>query len=208
MGVRLAQKSGPVAQLGARLNGIQEVTGSIPVRSTNSKRMILKGKDRLPRLSIEPALIELNASALPWASRPAIASVTTPRRDSTSLRTAFTRSGRSRVDRFVRRLAVLPVREGRQGIVVVENRKLRARHALGRRHRGLSGGMRRSVPGRAAQRWTAAVHAADRRVHRRVGGAAAEPAFFGTFNNEVMALDLQSKKLLCAEGFGVCARSM
>jgi hypothetical protein len=25
-----------VAQLGARLNGIQEVTGSIPVRSTNS----------------------------------------------------------------------------------------------------------------------------------------------------------------------------
>jgi hypothetical protein len=29
-------RSGPVAQLGARLNGIQEVTGSIPVRSTNS----------------------------------------------------------------------------------------------------------------------------------------------------------------------------
>lgn len=27
--------SGPVAQLGARLDGIQEVTGSIPVRSTN-----------------------------------------------------------------------------------------------------------------------------------------------------------------------------
>jgi hypothetical protein len=26
---------GPVAQLGARLDGIQEVTGSIPVRSTN-----------------------------------------------------------------------------------------------------------------------------------------------------------------------------
>jgi hypothetical protein len=35
------------------------------VWSTNPKRMILKGKDRLPRLSIEPALIELNASALP-----------------------------------------------------------------------------------------------------------------------------------------------
>ena len=32
------QGSGPVAQLGARLNGIQEVTGSIPVRSTNSPR--------------------------------------------------------------------------------------------------------------------------------------------------------------------------
>jgi putative endonuclease len=28
-------QNGPVAQLGARLNGIQEVTGSIPVRSTN-----------------------------------------------------------------------------------------------------------------------------------------------------------------------------
>ena len=27
-------QNGPVAQLGARLNGIQEVTGSIPVRST------------------------------------------------------------------------------------------------------------------------------------------------------------------------------
>jgi hypothetical protein len=26
---------GPVAQLGARLNGIQEVAGSIPARSTN-----------------------------------------------------------------------------------------------------------------------------------------------------------------------------
>jgi hypothetical protein len=31
---RSADTSGPVAQLGARLNGIQEVTGSIPVRST------------------------------------------------------------------------------------------------------------------------------------------------------------------------------
>ena len=35
-------RSGPVAQLGARLNGIQEVTGSIPVRSTNSKSLISK----------------------------------------------------------------------------------------------------------------------------------------------------------------------
>ena len=33
MWVRLPRR-GPVAQLGARLNGIQEVTGSIPVRST------------------------------------------------------------------------------------------------------------------------------------------------------------------------------
>ena len=28
-------ESGPVAQLGARMNGIHEVTGSIPVWSTN-----------------------------------------------------------------------------------------------------------------------------------------------------------------------------
>jgi hypothetical protein len=69
--------------------------------------------------------------------------------------------------------------------------------------------MRRSVPGRAAQRWTAAVHAADRRAYTGVSVALQQnQAFFGTFNNEVMALDLQSKKLLCAEGFGVCARSM
>ena len=34
---------GPVAQLGARLNGIQEVTGSIPVRSTIFKSLILNG---------------------------------------------------------------------------------------------------------------------------------------------------------------------
>ena len=35
---------GPVAQLGARLNGIQEVTGSIPVRSTTLR-------SRLPTLA-------------------------------------------------------------------------------------------------------------------------------------------------------------
>jgi ABC-type transport system involved in Fe-S cluster assembly fused permease/ATPase subunit len=34
--VRAPYQSGPVAQLGARLNGIQEVTGSTPVRSTKS----------------------------------------------------------------------------------------------------------------------------------------------------------------------------
>jgi hypothetical protein len=38
MGVRFSQR-GPVAQLGARLNGIQEVTSSILVRSTNSSLM-------------------------------------------------------------------------------------------------------------------------------------------------------------------------
>src|SRR6185312_13760503 len=40
-------QSGPVAQLGARLNGIQEVTGSIPVRSTNSfASLSRRGPDR------------------------------------------------------------------------------------------------------------------------------------------------------------------
>jgi hypothetical protein len=37
----LRSRSGPVAQLGARLNGIQEVTGSTPVRSTIYKSLIL-----------------------------------------------------------------------------------------------------------------------------------------------------------------------
>jgi hypothetical protein len=34
--------------LGARLNGIQEVTGSIPVRSTIYKSLILKYLNRTP----------------------------------------------------------------------------------------------------------------------------------------------------------------
>ena len=40
---------GPVAQLGARLNGIQEVTGSIPVRSTilRSRELTRKRELRL-----------------------------------------------------------------------------------------------------------------------------------------------------------------
>ena len=33
--------NGPVAQLGARLNGIQEVTGSTPVRSTKPSFLVL-----------------------------------------------------------------------------------------------------------------------------------------------------------------------
>ena len=47
-------QNGPVAQLGARLNGIQEVTGSIPVRSTISKSLILKTQNREPTSKIEP----------------------------------------------------------------------------------------------------------------------------------------------------------
>ncbi len=33
--VSLSKRDGPVAQLGERLNGIQEVSGSIPLRSTS-----------------------------------------------------------------------------------------------------------------------------------------------------------------------------
>jgi hypothetical protein len=32
---RVLPKSGPVAQLGARFHGMEEVIGSIPIRSTN-----------------------------------------------------------------------------------------------------------------------------------------------------------------------------
>jgi hypothetical protein len=34
-GIMVCPSDGPVAQLGARMNGIHEVTGSIPVWSTN-----------------------------------------------------------------------------------------------------------------------------------------------------------------------------
>ena len=40
-------RHGPVAQLGARLNGIQEVTGSIPVRSTNLSNILGLSKPNL-----------------------------------------------------------------------------------------------------------------------------------------------------------------
>jgi hypothetical protein len=40
--------SGPVAQLGARMNGIHEVTGSTPVRSTIPNSLILNDCNRPP----------------------------------------------------------------------------------------------------------------------------------------------------------------
>jgi hypothetical protein len=39
------------------MNGIQEVTGSIPVRSTNYKSLILNGLNRQPTSLIEPPII-------------------------------------------------------------------------------------------------------------------------------------------------------
>jgi ribosome-associated protein len=44
--------------LGARLNGIQEVTGSIPVRSTNSKSLIANLRIDIGRSSLPPDLRE------------------------------------------------------------------------------------------------------------------------------------------------------
>ncbi len=37
---RLPSKSGPVAQLGARFHGMEEVVGSIPTRSTKSNQLV------------------------------------------------------------------------------------------------------------------------------------------------------------------------
>ena len=47
--------SGPVAQLGARLNGIQEVTGSIPVRSTILRSPFGRATDGKPASYLSPA---------------------------------------------------------------------------------------------------------------------------------------------------------
>src|SRR5688572_28665888 len=55
--VRHLPKSGPVAQLGARLNGIQEVTGSIPVRSTTLRSRELTPKREL-RVAGQPLMIQ------------------------------------------------------------------------------------------------------------------------------------------------------
>ena len=41
-------ESGPVAQLGARFHGMEEVTGSIPVRSTNNPLQINRLRYRYP----------------------------------------------------------------------------------------------------------------------------------------------------------------
>src|SRR6185295_11062546 len=43
---------GPVAQLGARLNGIQEVTGSIPVRSTILRSRFARATDGVHRSGV------------------------------------------------------------------------------------------------------------------------------------------------------------
>ena len=48
--------SGPVAQLGARMNGIHEVTGSTPVRSTIPNSLILNDCNRPPTPQIQPPL--------------------------------------------------------------------------------------------------------------------------------------------------------
>ena len=41
-------QSGPVAQLGARFHGMEEVAGSIPARSTNSLNKLRRGECSRP----------------------------------------------------------------------------------------------------------------------------------------------------------------
>jgi hypothetical protein len=45
-------KSGPVAQLGARFHGMEEVIGSIPIRSTNKPNNLANSQKKRDTLSI------------------------------------------------------------------------------------------------------------------------------------------------------------
>ena len=45
-------KSGPVAQLGARFHGMEEVIGSIPIRSTNKPNNLADSQKKRDTLSI------------------------------------------------------------------------------------------------------------------------------------------------------------
>ena len=45
-------KSGPVAQLGARFHGMEEVIGSIPIRSTNKSNNLADSQKKRDTLSI------------------------------------------------------------------------------------------------------------------------------------------------------------
>ena len=47
--LQLCNMSGPVAQLGARFHGMEEVIGSIPIRSTNNKIKDLKTNQTLEK---------------------------------------------------------------------------------------------------------------------------------------------------------------
>ena len=49
---RVLLKSGPVAQLGARFHGMEEVIGSIPIRSTNKSNNLADSQKKRDTLSI------------------------------------------------------------------------------------------------------------------------------------------------------------
>ena len=52
--VVLSPTSGPVAQLGARFHGMEEVAGSIPARSTNPPNELYSGERFWRRLACPP----------------------------------------------------------------------------------------------------------------------------------------------------------
>ena len=63
--------SGPVAQLGARFHGMEEVVGSIPTRSTNIRNGFLPERDQIPALVVVPAYdFGAAITALAWFGRP------------------------------------------------------------------------------------------------------------------------------------------
>ena len=64
-----SSKSGPVAQLGARFHGMEEVIGSIPIRSTN---FLSKIQSLTPRDGTGPSNNAGSCSRKCYASQPAI----------------------------------------------------------------------------------------------------------------------------------------
>jgi hypothetical protein len=54
---------GPVAQLGARFHGMEEVVGSIPTRSTNSLRSLDRASARNPRFCVMVCVITRRSGA-------------------------------------------------------------------------------------------------------------------------------------------------
>ena len=64
---------GPVAQLGARLNGIQEVTGSIPVRSTILRSPFGRASDGKPsELTNRRRMSTVAAKQRRWTGKPSL----------------------------------------------------------------------------------------------------------------------------------------
>ena len=56
--------SGPVAQLGARFHGMEEVIGSIPIRSTNKTNTLDGTSVQRPNACVMICVITLNSGAI------------------------------------------------------------------------------------------------------------------------------------------------